>query len=92
MQHISKEIRTDLLGEWCPTNNEYVVNQLYSISYSKAQRVGLNYELKQKISMIHLKESFLITQGKKTHWHKALNEDVASLPLETCSSAGSGSC
>lgn len=92
MQHISKEIRTDLLGEWCPTNNEYVVNQLYSISYSKAQRVGLNYEFKAKNIHDTSKRELLDYSGKKKHWHKALNEDVASLPLETCSSAGSGSC
>ena len=87
MQHISKEIRTDLLGEWCPTNHEYVVNQLYSLTHSKTQRVGFNTEFKAKISRLHLREH-LDSPGEK-HWHELLNEDISSLPLETCSSAGS---
>ena len=86
MQHISKDIGTDLLGEWCPTNHEYVVNQLYSLAHSKTQRVGLNSEFKEKISRLLLRER-LDSPGEK-HRHELLNEDIASLPLETCSSAG----
>ena len=87
MQHISKEIRTDLLGEWCPTNPEYVVNQLYSLAHSKTQRVGFNSEFKAKLSRLHLREP-LDSPGEK-HQHELLNEDIASLPLETCSGADS---
>ena len=87
MQHISKEIRTDLLGEWCPTNHEYVVNQLYSLAHSKTQRVGFNSEFKAKLSRLHLREP-LDSPGEK-HQHELLNEDIASLPLETCSGADS---
>lgn len=56
---IFKEIRTDLLGEWCPTNHEYVVNQLYSISHSMAQRVGFNSEFKAKNIQVVAKRELL---------------------------------
>jgi hypothetical protein len=42
LQHIFREIRTDPLSEWGPTNHEYKVNQLYSISHLMAQKVGFN--------------------------------------------------
>lgn len=48
LQHISGEIRTDLLGGWCPTNHEYVVNQLYSISHSKAKKAGFHSTMKAR--------------------------------------------
>lgn len=88
LQHISREIRTDLLGEWCPTNHEYVVNQLYSISHSKAQKVGFNSELKTRTTQVVPKRELLYHPGEK-HWREPLSEDVASFPLETCTTAGS---
>lgn len=76
LQHISREIRTDLLGKWCPTNHEYVVNQLYCISHSKAHKVGFNSAFKTREIQVESKREHLDHLREK-YWQDLLNENIA---------------
>lgn len=67
LQHISREMRTHLVGEWCPTDRDCAASRhLHSISHAKAQKVGFNSEFQTSKVQVASKTELVDYPGGNT--------------------------